>query len=479
MIVEVSVPADELSRLRLQLNTVLRGFRGFDAISPTNSSCTFHVACGKASPYRSVVRAVGRVSVGGYWCTGALLNNTAQDRKPYFLTGDHCGAPKGAAASTRWKGAFRPAAFKVAWNYQDATCGGGWTRHPDFHQQTGAYLRARSVATDFALMELVRAPVPSANVHWAGWSRNPSLYRVTAGIHHPGGRSKLINLDDDAPEGVTIRFDGEDIYPGPCTDTANCNVLQVFWDEGFTTGGSSGSPLFNGWQRVIGQLIGSGDSCGRPGSRASSHTALYGRLRASWTGGGTRSTRLRDRLDPRGTNPTTLHGIDADVSGFNLVVRSARASSSRVNAGSSFTFFATAHNLGPGTSPATWLRYYHRPPGGTWARVSSDYVRSLRRATNSPESIALTAPSGAGRHEYLACVRTQRGETNSRDNCGSRVAVTVVAADVLPPGPRGSVHEHQRQHACGRTTESCLRNREEHRQGHFGRVAASVVPQAG
>ncbi|MCY3821415.1 MAG: hypothetical protein OXH52_19030 [Gammaproteobacteria bacterium] len=434
IVIEVSAPADELSRVRLQLNTVLRGFRRFDAVPFSNSSCTFHVACNEASRFRNAVRAVGRVSIGGYWCSGVLLNNTRQDRRAYFLTGDHCGAPSGGAGA-RWQGAFRPAALKVAWNYQDATCGGGWTRHPDFREQTGAYLRARSADTDFALFELDSRPESSANVHWAGWSRNPSLFRVTAGIHHPRGRSKIISRDDDAPEGATITgFSGEgDARFRACDDSANCDALTVYWDEGFTHRGSSGSPLFNGWQRVIGQLIGGHHSCGRVGSRDDSHLALYGRLRASWTGNGTRSTRLRDWLDPRRTNPNSFGGVDADVSGYNLVVRSARVSASRVTAGESFTFSATVHNLGPGTSPTTRLRYYHRPPGGSWTRFGSDSVPGLRRSASSPESIIPAAPTAPGRHLYGACVLTQRGEIDDDDNCGSSVAVTVVASDAARP----------------------------------------------
>lgn len=79
---------------------------------------------------------------------------------------------------------------------------------------------------------------------------------------------------------------------------------RVGWDDGFTEGGSSGSPLFNPNHQVIGQLTGG------PFVNCNSITRedYYGRFHLSWSGGdqdgdGTieDNERLSNWLDPDGT----------------------------------------------------------------------------------------------------------------------------------------------------------------------------------
>ncbi len=74
----------------------------------------------------------------------------------------------------------------------------------------------------------------------------------------------------------------------------------VSWNQGVTEPGSSGSPIFdNQTHRIIGQLSGGPSGCGN-----SNQKDAYGRFDASWDGGGTSTTRLRDWLDP--TNIGTM-----------------------------------------------------------------------------------------------------------------------------------------------------------------------------
>jgi hypothetical protein len=81
-------------------------------------------------------------------------------------------------------------------------------------------------------------------------------------------------------------------------------------NNGTTEYGSSGAPLLDQDKRVIGQLQG-----GFPGCPTSSTgiTNYYGRFDVSWADDNnirrTRDNRLRDYLDPLGTNPITLDGI--------------------------------------------------------------------------------------------------------------------------------------------------------------------------
>jgi hypothetical protein len=75
---------------------------------------------------------------------------------------------------------------------------------------------------------------------------------------------------------------------------------------GVTEPGSSGSPLYNASRRLVGVLSGGPSSCGATGA---SLRDQYGGLFHAWEGVGTSTTRMRDHLDPLGTNPEFIDGI--------------------------------------------------------------------------------------------------------------------------------------------------------------------------
>lgn len=87
-----------------------------------------------------------------------------------------------------------------------------------------------------------------------------------------------------------------------------CTADRVYgghWDIGTTEPGSSGSPLFNQDNRVIGQLHGGDAACDNDESD------WYGAFYASWTGGDKSSSRLLDWLDPGNTGQLFIDGRDA------------------------------------------------------------------------------------------------------------------------------------------------------------------------
>jgi hypothetical protein len=94
------------------------------------------------------------------------------------------------------------------------------------------------------------------------------------------------------------------------TERRDGNHLYVpFWSVGSTEGGSSGSPLFNGDQRVVGLLHGGYAACGnREGD-------WFGRLASAWHGPAPQY-RLRDWLDPTDSQVLVL---DALVTGSDEV----------------------------------------------------------------------------------------------------------------------------------------------------------------
>ena len=298
-VIEVAVPVGSIGELDLELGSVNRGFRdlGPERVElPDHASCHIDVACSAADPYRDQVRSEAMYTFGGSAaCSGALLNNTAGDGKPYFLTAFHCfkhGSLGDPAALT-------PADFEAAsrtlvvyWNYESPTCGARDGLR--MQSQSGAYHVASYLATDFALLELEDPPDREHNVYFGGWDRSGAQVASAVGIHQPLKHVKSISFEND-PLTVTERLED--------TVSVDGKYLRVGdWDGGSVASGSSGSPLFDQNKRVVGQLWGGHSRCGN------NSAVWYGRLALSWTGGGTKGTRLSDWLDPGGTGETVIDG---------------------------------------------------------------------------------------------------------------------------------------------------------------------------
>ena len=124
-----------------------------------------------------------------------------------------------------------------------------------------------------------------------------------------------------------------------------------------------------------------------------------------------------------------------------LVVESVSVSDSSLEAGQSFTFYATVRNRGDGRAASTTLRHLRSinasitndldTPEGT------DPVGSLPANRTSRESIELTAPTVGGTYYYGACVDAVPGESDPNNNCSSgvRVTVTVVSPELVVVSP--------------------------------------------
>ncbi len=123
-----------------------------------------------------------------------------------------------------------------------------------------------------------------------------------------------------------------------------------------------------------------------------------------------------------------------------LVVESPSVPDIPVVAGASFTLGATVRNQGSGPSPSTTLRYYRTAtPFGTETEVGTDAVGALAASATSDESIDLTAPASVGTYYYAACVDAVTGESDTSNNCGTFLSVTVVntigASDLVVGSP--------------------------------------------
>ncbi|MEI6764223.1 MAG: PKD domain-containing protein [Bacteroidota bacterium] len=268
----------------LNIATVTHGYRGIADYTKSfgsSGSCQINVHCPTGTGWDNEIRAACMlVSGSNGFCSGALVNNTANDGTPYVLTANHCYSS--------------PASWIFWFNWESPDCNDP-ASSPTYNSISGATLRARNVGSDFCLVEMSSVPPSNFSVYYAGWSRD--TVHPTSGmcIHHPSGDIKKIS-----PAGMMQRYDGYDAGNG----AADC--WQVNWSgAACTEGGSSGSPLFDPNHHIVGQLYGGPSACG-----ASQMWDCYGRFYVSWTGGGTSSTRLSNWLDPSNTNPQVLDGYD-------------------------------------------------------------------------------------------------------------------------------------------------------------------------
>lgn len=301
-IVEYHEPASVAGQGRIVIDHITHGYKPIfdlsdDAKGPLGTAegtCHINVKCAEANDWKDQVRSticyqleVNRQYV--FSCTGTLINNTAQDHKPLVLSAYHCQDLSQYGNITEWVNYF---------NYQTLTCTG--TNGPSNKSTIGATILAKNSAdatngSDFMLFQLSDTIPDSYKPYYAGWSRVDETPSVGACIHHPGGDYKKISL--------------------PRRYKVNRTFLSVDWfsgadNKGVTEQGSSGSALFDGNKRIVGQLMGGTSSCS-----FTEGNDLYGRIFSSWTGGGTAKTRLRDYLDPIGADVETLDGLDYNATG--------------------------------------------------------------------------------------------------------------------------------------------------------------------
>lgn len=291
VIIEIQHNPNSGQTPRAVLDQVVHGYRDIlakweqesDAIEQAlrgpygnSGACNVNVACPEAIDWQTESHSVALIVDGGSAsCTGALVNNTAQDGTPYFLTANHC-----LGGENNWVFYF---------NHESANCTGN--TGPTSDSVSGSDLKASNSGSDFALLELDETPPSDFNVQYAGWDHSDDNVSEGIGIHHPSGDVKKICFEDD---NLT-----QENWGGAST------WRIADWDLGVTEPGSSGSPLFDPNHRIIGQLYGGSAACS--GSDDNDQPDYYGRFAVSWDGPNS-SSRLKDWLDPGSSGIAVLDG---------------------------------------------------------------------------------------------------------------------------------------------------------------------------
>jgi lysyl endopeptidase len=322
VVLELEVPQNRRSAVTLGVAHVVHGYRSLSSArtpGAKSGTCNLDVACEEADPWRPQVRSVGgytfRRNQNALTCSGALVNNTARDGRPLFLTAEHCVSSAQDATS-----------MVFYWNFQTSTCRTPGTPSngtfpdslsPSRWEQTssGAVLRARygnvhrtgniGGRPDLSLVEIDETPPPRYDLFLSGWSRVNTAPSESVTIHHPRGHGKRISFDDDP-----ARITG---YGQPRSGTTHLRIGN--WELGTTERGSSGSPLFNQNQQIVGVLSGGFAGCGNDGDAEDNNRPdWYGRLAPGFDKGDftppdeQNPATIGEWLDPNDTGTTTLEG---------------------------------------------------------------------------------------------------------------------------------------------------------------------------
>lgn len=299
-----------------------------ESFNGRSSICTINAICPQGSDYsisrRATVQTVGRNGNYVSFCSGTLINNTANTEnncRPLVLTAAHC----------EGTGSLNHATFDqtmIRFNFERPDCNG--SSNTLGSTMTGVDILARSAINgssagdidgDFMLFELRRAIPNRYEPVLSGWNRANNIpVQHTApkkfiGFHHPAGDNKKLSTAQEISSRSTH-------LPGIQVDG---NRWRITYTVGYVAGGSSGSGLFDGDGHLIGiastgTLTNNPDSClvNSLGQSAQIMRRVnYAKLWHSWdynVDGPGDDRRLAPWLDPLGTGVEVLGPLQSCVS---------------------------------------------------------------------------------------------------------------------------------------------------------------------
>jgi PKD repeat protein len=276
-IIEYFEPTNPVVPGELILGTVSQAYK--DMLKATTTRVSIN--CPAGANWQDAKHAVCRMTFHdtqySYYCTGFLVNNVKQDGTPYFQTANHCISSATVAAT-----------LVTYFNYENSTCTS--SDASSVQSLSGATLKASNSYSDVTLLLLTQSPPANYIPFFAGFDASIRSPQSGAGIHHPKGTPKCIAIDNNAP----VKYPNSITWTDASNTVSSTSAPNTHWNAPFSIGsteeGSSGSPLFDDKQHVIGQLHG-----------GSSTENLYGMFSISWSHSAVISEQLKHWLDPNNT----------------------------------------------------------------------------------------------------------------------------------------------------------------------------------
>ena len=300
VVFELFLPAGkELSTTDFHLNRVDVVYNKEQGDQPEDFDdalpCNININCPEGAEYQTEKKGVARILMifadGAAWCSGSLIANTDETPEPYFLTANHCQLLLPTPYFDQWVFYF---------HYESPICPTP-ASEPNSSTVLGCERVSYRMETDFMLLKLSPIP-PNFDVYFNGWSRDDvTPIDSSVFIHHPSGDIKKISVDDHAASihPQALNWGGVFGISPPHTH------WRTIPDHGTFQPGSSGSPLLTPDHKIVGQLHGGSwnmfDQCIVTGS-------YFGMFSLSWDEGNFPDRRLRDWLDPSGTDKLEQDG---------------------------------------------------------------------------------------------------------------------------------------------------------------------------
>ncbi|MDR1407167.1 MAG: T9SS type A sorting domain-containing protein [Tannerella sp.] len=267
------------------------------------TACEVGVNCEEGDAWQNqkkgVCRMVQRIGSREYLCSASLVNNTAQDLKPYILTAHHCSFGSNNLEASE----DDMAQWIFYFHYEREGCSSSAVMTSK--TMTGCKKIAVSDIERHSdgLLLLLNSMIPeNYNVYYNGWDNRDVSAREGVSIHHPAGDYKVISTFFSPASHYT--FESLDGITGG--QNAHWNVVfdATVNGHGITEKGSSGAPLFNENKLIVGTLTGGNSTCTDPNG-----LNLYGKMSYHWNSYTlSDSTRMDVWLDPVRSGAQTLAG---------------------------------------------------------------------------------------------------------------------------------------------------------------------------
>lgn len=292
VIVEYQEPAQAAFHGRLRIGAVNHGYRalrgGVEPADPEEQENTFaclpELGCYRAETdrYDEVGRSVVLLIIDGKWMgTGVLVNNTEGDGRPYLMTASHCLNGNFTVVNPDYEA--MAASIVCFFNYESPFCSRP-IRGTEEMSVASARVCAINTDYDLALLELLETPPSYYRPYYAGWNVGDWGIAPYTCIQHPMANTKRVAITEGALKLST--------FSSIPQFTKNAHLFVDTWQVGCTAGGSSGAPLFDADNRVVGLLSGGASTCADP------HKDFFYSLRQAWSANETPAAQLQHWLAP-------------------------------------------------------------------------------------------------------------------------------------------------------------------------------------
>ena len=398
---ELITPTEEKAFNSISINEVVYGYRDVkvkvNKVFQSSGGCNINVNCPDGDAWKEIKRSVAMITSANNTrlCTGTLINNVREDSIPYFLTAAHCGIQNNAI---------------FIFNYESPTCSPNVDGNLSNSISGGSRkAQAANQSSDFSLFQLSSKPPASYNVFYAGWSAVNTPSTKSTCIHHPVGDVKKISVDNNSTTNSGYYSSG----------VSHWQVSN--WESGTTEGGSSGSPLFDQNQRVIGQLHGGDAACGN------NSQDYFGKFSYSWDNNSDTLRQLKHWLDPDNTGTTIIDGLDPNPAPFNFDLQAIGINGvESYFCGTSITPIVSVRNIGNSTVNSFFVDY----------KIGNNPVQSILYNTPIQRNElalvtlpALTTPSG----NNTLFASTRIVSTNDQDTSNDSTFFDYQANTATPP----------------------------------------------